>query len=250
MKQVRYFHKLETSWLYPRAVWISQTNEDRLNFFYKDHPNLKKEILKVMPNYPPKEWVSHTTYQIPQFPKIPLRIIYIGSLSFQSTYLKEFCEWIIYQKGKIRFDIYSYNLQKDVIQYLTHLSCPFINFFNEGIEYRKQPTILANYHVGMILYKPHNINFIYNAPNKLFEYLICNLDVWYPKELEGPKPYNRSDSYPKVMSLDFTNLRNFNWEAAICHKKLQYKSYKYFCEEIYFKLVNDMYINFQKNSFQ
>ncbi len=259
MKTVRYYHTLEKKWLYKKATWISQTNKDRLQFFHQDHPELKKEQLHVMPNYPPESWrkeqgkwrkevLGFGNDKFPKNKKLraknyeprtenPIKIIYVGSLSFQATYLKEICKWILSQNGKVLFDIYAYNLYQDVKQYLNDLNSPYINFFEEGIEYNAQPKLLSQYDVGLILYKAHNQNYTYNAPNKLFEYLACDLDVWYPNVLQGPKPYITENTYPKVIPVDFENLNNFDWQKAIDKDDCEYKPSEYFCEEVYQELL-------------
>ncbi len=241
MKQVRYFHQLEKRWLYPRAQWISQTNADRLQFFHQDHPNLKKEQLKIMPNYPPKRWNSDqrkgNNQPISQSSNQPIKLIYVGSLSFQSTYLKELCEWVLTQNGKIQFDVYAYNLYEDVKEYLKTLHTPYINYYAQGIEYNDQPKVLIQYDVGLILYKAHNQNYTYNAPNKLFEYLACGLDVWYPSVLKGPQPYNTKNTYPKVLPVNFEQIASFDYQKAIDKTGMTYKPSEYFCESIYKDLV-------------
>ena len=242
MKLVRYYHQLEKKWLYPRAQWISQTNEDRLEFFHQDHPNLKKEQLKIMPNYPPKNWNMEKREKRKEKGNV-LKLAYIGSLSFQSTYLKELCEWIIDQNGKIQLDIYAYNLYLDVKDYLKSHNTPHIKYYGEGIEYNDQPKILSQYDVGLILYKAHNQNYTYNAPNKLFEYLACDLDVWYPNVLEGPKPYNTQKNYPKVIPVDFENLDQFNWQQAFDKSRCEYRPSKYFYEDVYKNFVKKILEN-------
>ncbi|MGQ1787101.1 hypothetical protein [Saccharicrinis sp. GN24d3] len=259
MKQVQYFHQLEKKWLYPRATWNSQTNEDRLQFFHQDHPGLKKEQLRILPNYPPSKWkVESLKFKVdfnadlscivPQSlnaynlnpkpnPLNPIKLVYVGSLSFQSTYLKELCEWVLLQNGKIQFDIYAYNLYDDVKEYLSGINSSWVNYYEEGIEYNDQPKVLAQYDVGLILYKAHNQNYTYNAPNKLFEYMACDLDVWYPDVLQGPKPYITATSYPKVVPVDFEDLENFDYTKAIDKEGLEYKPSEYFCEEVYKELV-------------
>lgn len=242
MRLVRYYHILEKKWLYPQAIWNSQTNDDRLRLFHNDHPTIKPETLKVMPNYPPRCWQRKNS--IPNQPdkyttENPLKIVYVGSLSFQSTYLKEFCDWVIQQKGETQFDIYSYNLYNDVKEYFYQLS-PFINYFNKGVEYYDLPHILSQYQVGLILYKAHNKNYTFNAPNKLFEYLACNLDVWYHKTLHGPQPYNTNETYPKVMPIDFDNLNSFDIEKAIDKSNCRYKPNTYWCENAIQPLIKEL----------
>src|SRR5690554_4969697 len=98
MYQVRYFHRLEKKWIYPHAVWNSQTNDDRLNFFLNDNPTTRAESLRVMPNYPPNSWQfkvkDSSTKSIKNKKSTTLKVVYIGSLSFQNTYIKEFCDWV------------------------------------------------------------------------------------------------------------------------------------------------------------
>jgi hypothetical protein len=199
MKQVQYFHRLEKQSLYPRAHWLSQTNTDRLRFFHNDHPYLKKEQLRIMPNYPPKEWSKGSGYKMKgerlktqgspqtlnteptdntatQQPNLkpstsqllsssnpnsePVKLVYIGSLSLSNTYLEGFCQWLDKQKGALQFDIYSYNLHADTIKYLDNLNSPYISFNNKGIEYADIPSLLSQYDVGIIFYKAYSENLI------------------------------------------------------------------------------------------
>jgi hypothetical protein len=59
------------------------------------------------------------------------------------------------------------------------------------------PQVLSQYDVGLILYRCRTLNFVYNATNKLFEYLVCGLDVWYPPCMLGLKTYARSTIAPR-----------------------------------------------------
>lgn len=241
MKQVRYFHQLEKKWLYPRAIWNSQTNSDRLKLLLNDHPTLNPATLRVMPNYPPKKWKQEMAPGAKRDRNNNvLKLVYVGSLSFQSTYLKELCEWVLLQKGKIQFDVYAFNLYEDVKNYLKGLNSPYINYFEQGVEYNEQPRVLSQYDVGLILYKAHNQNYTYNAPNKLFEYLACDLDVWYPDVLQGPKPYITKGIYPKVVPVDFENLKQFDWKTAIDKSNLNYNPSEYYCEEVYEGLIEEL----------
>lgn len=235
MRQVCYYHKLEKKWLYPRAEWISQTNEDRLTMFHNDHPYLKKEQLKVMPNYPPRWWSNKTTTGNNN--NGVLKLVYVGSLSFQATYIKEVCEWVIKQNGAVTLDVYAYNLHDEVNVFLQNINSDYVIYHNQGVEYDHQPDILSHYDVGLILYKPHSKNYIYNAPNKLFEYLACNIDVWFSDKLIGPLPYIRVDVYPKVIPVDFEHLEHFEWQKAAEKGTCEYKPSEYFCEEVYGELV-------------
>jgi len=242
MKQVRYFHKLERKWLYPKAVWNSQTNPDRLDFFHRDHPYLNKEQLRVMPNYPPKTWQTSTKKKINTKDSSPLKLVYVGSLSFQSTYLKEVCEWIIKQNGKIHLDIFSFNLYDDVKSYLSNLSYEFINFHEKGIEYNDIPNILPEYDVGLIFYKAYSRNVTNCVSNKFYEYVALGLDVWFSQVMTTTNQHTNINSFPKVIPVDFENLDKFDWKSAASHEGLQHKPTNFFCEDIYEELVDKIIV--------
>lgn len=201
MKLVQFYHRLEKRRLYRLASWISQTNQDRLSLFSKDHPTISKDKLHVMPNFPPKSWLTHVTNK-QSVPNTPLKTVYVGSLSLKDTYIKEYCEWVMHQNGAVTLDIFAYNLHTDTQSYLRSLGSAYINFHEQGIAYQDLPKILSNFDVGVILYKGNTKNYVYNAPNKLFEYLMCNLTVIYPQVMRGIHPYKSSN----VLSVDFLDM--------------------------------------------
>ena len=205
MKLVKYYHKLEKEFLYKKATWISQTNKDRIQMFASDHPKLPSGILKVVPNYPPKDWLRHTNLKKPDGYTV-IKTVYVGSLSLKDTFIKEYCDWVLKQNGKVYFHIYAYNLHDDTMDYLKSLNTDYIVFYTKGVEYNKMPTLLADYDIGLILYKAHTKNYKYNAPNKLFEYLVCGLKVFYPDVMLGIKPYITENIIP----LNFKNMTSID----------------------------------------
>ena len=205
MKQVKYYHKLEKEFLYKKATWISQTNTDRIQMFASDHPKLPSGILKVVPNYPPKDWLRHTNLIKPDGHTL-IKTVYVGSLSLKDTFIKEYCDWVLKQKGKVYFHIYAYNLHDDTILYLKSLNTNYIVYYTKGVEYNKMPALLADYDIGLILYKAHTKNYKYNAPNKLFEYLVCGLKVFYPDVMLGIKSHLTENITP----LNFKNMTSID----------------------------------------
>ena len=205
MKLVRYYHELEKKFLYKRASWISQTNKDRIQMFASDHPKFPSGILKVIPNYPPKDWLRHTNLKKSDGYTV-IKTVYVGSLSLKDTFIKEYCDWVLKQNGKVYFHIYAYNLHDDTIAYLKSLNTDYIVFYAKGIEYNKMPSLLADYDIGLILYKAHTKNYKYNAPNKLFEYQACGLKVLYPDVMLGIKPYLTENIIP----LNFKNMASID----------------------------------------
>ncbi|AHM58649.1 hypothetical protein D770_01875 [Flammeovirgaceae bacterium 311] len=238
MRTVKNYYEKEKSFLWKQAVWISHTNGERLSLFKEDHPFINEKKLQVMPNYPPKRWQQYRKKINENSYSQTIKTIYVGSLSLSNTYIKEYCEWVMLQKGKVTFTIYSYNLHDSTVHYLNSLESEYIHFVNEGVEYEQLPLLLPNFHVGLILYRGITANHRFNAPNKLFEYLACGLDVWYPLEMEGMKPYQSTETNPKILELDFKKL-----DDHILIK--QYRNTEggelkniYYCENIYENLAN------------
>ena len=93
--------------------------------------------------------------------------------------------------------------------------------------------------VGVVLYNGHIPNYIYNAPNKLFEYLACGLDVWFPDVMAGSMDYVNKNGFPKVLSIDFNNLNKFDLAAAIERQGSESK-YLFFCEEALKPLIDKL----------
>lgn len=231
-------HLREKKFLYPRAKWISQTNDDRLNFFRQDHPYLKEEQLKVLPNYPPSSWQKFN--KSGKMPGEVLRCVYVGSLSLKTTYLHEFCSWVLEQEGAVTMDIYAYNILPETKEYLQKLAGTSVRFFENGIEYDKIPDTLIKYDVGLLFYKAETLNVQYCAPNKLFEYLTCGLDVWFSKEMPGCYSFITTDTYPKVISVDFNDLKNFDYRSAINRIGLQAGNHIYSSENILQPLIEEL----------
>jgi len=203
MKLVRFAHSLEKK-NYHLFDWISQTNSDRLRLFAMDEKidDGVKERMHLFPNYPPQDWQKAPANSLSN----PGRLVYVGALSLETTYLKELVEWVNKQHGTVTLDLYSNNFPETTSRYLSDVGSDVIRF-NGGIEYQELPTVLANYHVGVVLYKGHIPNYIYNVPNKVFEYLAVGLTVWYPAQMKSCKDQFETDNCrPQVLPVDFENL--------------------------------------------
>jgi hypothetical protein len=225
-------HVLEKK-IFSKAQWISHTNEDRLNLFVRDTGIVKDDRLHALPNFPSKEW---NTPSIKRTVSSPVKIIYVGAIGFDALYVKEFANWVEGQNGKVIWDIYSQQDQSELNAFLNKIDSKFITV-KGYISYHHMPDVLNKYDVGVILYKGLSPNFVYNAPNKLFEYLACGLDVWFPQELKGAYPFIKTDSYPKVLSVSFKDT-NWELEKLISREHLSYRPTQYFCEEQYKTIKN------------
>lgn len=237
MRLVNYSHKKE-SYLYRIADWISHTNGKRMELFLEDHKYVRKEIARVLPNYPPDEWASDIS--ISESITLPLKMVYIGSFgSTDDLYIKEILNWVKAKPEELMLDIYSFNVSGEVVNFVSELDAKNIRLFN-SVDYDSLPKVLKGYHVGIILYKATSLNFKFNAPNKLFEYLALGMDVWFPLEMLGCYPYIRKDVYPKVISIDYNNLKDFQYREAISREGLLENRTDFFCETAYASLVDKL----------
>jgi hypothetical protein len=224
MKLQRWFHILETK-MYKHFTWLSHVIPERMTLFLQDHSSIVFKNPQILPNFPPSDWKRPKS----QAAEIPLKVLHIGALSIKTMYLIEFSKWINDSKGKMHWYIYSTNFEEEALDYLEKLNSPYI-FFKQGINYFNLPTILPEYDVGLIMYKGSLPNHVYSAPNKLFEYLSADLDVWFPDALTGSLRYITESTYPKVTAINFKNLSSIDIENLISRSGLRYNPSKFYSE--------------------
>ncbi len=154
----------------------SQTNEDRKRLFLIDKSFLKSEMVEVRPNMPPRSWWK----QYGQFKKkcsdTLIKLLYLGACDNQTMYVKELLDWVNVNQGKIELTIISQQLDIQTRELIDFYNTPAIKLL-EPIDYYELPKELIKYDVGLVLYKGHTPNFVYNVPNKVHEYLSCGLQV-------------------------------------------------------------------------
>lgn len=232
----RMLHQLEKS-IYKEASWISQTNQDRLSLFIKDIDSIPSHLFRVMPNYPPAIWgqVVHprniTTEKIIHF-------VYVGSISIKDFYFVEIARWVAAHSGQCIWDIYTNNYDQEILEFLDCLGATNIHF-KGSVAYDALPNILPKYRVGLILYKGLTPNFIYNIPNKFYEYYSCGLDIWFPNVMKSCIPMVTQNTYPKVLALDFTRLSEFSLQELVSLYGCRYENNLYAYEEVYEIIWNE-----------
>ena len=236
MRLARLYHWLEKCFLFRRAKWISHTNERRLELFHTDHPTIDSKKLKVLANYPPIHWQERSrvaksktkTQAESHHDSQQLKLVYVGSVSMHDTFIQPLVDWIVNRSdNRVTLDVYAYNADEKTKTFLKDVMTPFtevatdsthrdgearppIRYFQQGIDYNDLPEELARYDVGVILYRCNTTNYKYNASNKLFEYLACGLEVWYPPQMLGVKPYSQDDVFPRVMEVDYDRLNDLD----------------------------------------
>ena len=230
--------------LLPRADWVSQTNSDRLCFFQTDHPEAPAEKLHVLPNYPPQSWMAESNQSVKRnmnqslsnsptgkSSRQQVRLVYVGSVSLHDTYIGPLVDWLLANPTfGLTLDVFAYNTDPATRKFLQTANGDVVRFHERGIDYEQLPFLLRQFDVGIILYRCRTVNYQYNASNKLFEYLTCGLDVWYPPTMLGVKPYARDDAWPRVIEVDFENLNALDMNTARSRDGLPHVPWAETCE--------------------
>jgi hypothetical protein len=179
----------------------SQTNVDRKQLFLQDKPFLKSEMVEVRPNMPPKSW--WTKYG--QFKKKrtdeKIKLLYLGAFDNQTMYVKEVLDWVTANKEQLELTIISQQLGDQTKDLIATYGTTAIKVI-KPIDYYELPKELVKYHVGLVLYKGHIPNYVYNVPNKVFEYLACGLDVLTSNQLTSTIELKNE----KIIAVDFSKL--------------------------------------------
>ncbi len=229
MRIISFAHSKE-KYLFKKAEWISHTNNERMALFLNDNPSIDKSVCRLIPNYPSREW-AFVQDKKKYFNQV-CKFVYVGSFgSFEDLYIKEFLTWIKQNAGAVFLDIYSFNVPAHIVAFITELGAQNIEL-KGAVSYELLPLVLKEYNVGVILYKATTLNFKHNAPNKLFEYQGCGLDVWFPEEMLGCYEYIHSETYPKVIKVNFREIDKFDYKFAINRNGLKERSIAFYCEDV------------------
>ncbi|WP_224994861.1 hypothetical protein [Cesiribacter sp. SM1] len=194
--------------LHKKAVSISHTNARRVALFAQDFPSIDRKKLLELPNFPPLHWRVAANGEMVSSSASTLKIVYVGSsLVPGNTFLIPLLEWVK-QHPELELAIYDSRPNQATVEIIRQLHSKRITLISNGVPYHQLPEVLSQYHVGVIMYKAVNKNYIHNAPNKLFEYLICNLQVIFAEEMEGIYPYILPEYRDKIIPVDFTTQLN------------------------------------------
>lgn len=186
--------------LLSKAIWVSQTNIDRKRKFQDLYPQLDKKRLMVFPNYPSKSWVEKGINRKIENSRI-LKFIHVGSLGIETTYISEFIDWIQAQNERATLTVVSQNLENSVRDLIAKNE--WVTLIG-NVPYQELPNIICEHHVGVVLYKGHIPNFVYNVPNKVNEYLGCTLNVWYSDVLISTQKFVEDNPQYPLYSVDFS----------------------------------------------
>jgi hypothetical protein len=192
---MKFLFKCEAKLL--RKYTCSQTNEDRKELFLMDNRSLKKQNVFVFPNLPPKSWwKDFGQYKKPWDGSI-IKLVYVGVLDAETMYLEEVLKWVTNHPNEFELTLFSQDVSLSATKLLSKFQSDNI-FLQSALEYNLLPEELIKHDIGLVLYKGHIPNYVYNVPNKVFEYLDCGLSVLADAvnkslvQLQNPKVYQVS----------------------------------------------------------
>jgi hypothetical protein len=198
-KYYKFLHHLEKK-MFKKALWISHTNQQRLDLFRKDNTSVSFNNLNVLPNYPPLSFFDVESHTISN----PVKFVYCGVLSTDNMFLKEFSDYIISKKGDATCDFYVLNCSDQIKAYFASKD-KYLRL-REEIFYFDLPEVLSKYDIGIVLHKGTLLNYKYNLPNKVLEYLASGLEVWCSNELSTTVRFKISNNLERLRIVDFSNL--------------------------------------------
>jgi len=91
-------------------------------------------------------------------------------------YLEEVLRLVSNQPNELELTLFSQDVSSSAINLISQYESETI-VLKSAIDYIELPQELVKYDIGLVLYKGHSPNFIYNVPNKVHEYLHCGLKV-------------------------------------------------------------------------
>ncbi len=205
---MKFLFKLEDQLL--KNYTCSQTNEDRKRLFLKDKPFMKPAQVEVRPNMPPKSWWN----KFGQFKKPSsygkIRLVHVGACDNKTMYIKEVLDWVQSNQDTLELTFISQQLDDSTKALILSYNYPTI-CIKAPVNYYELPQELMKYDVGLVLYKGHIPNYVYNVPNKVYEYLACGLKVLCDNSLKTTVELKHEN----ILSIKLKELVGFSTKTLI-----------------------------------
>jgi len=216
---VRFLHRKEKN-LFNLATF-SHTNDDRKALYLKDHPELDEFTVSAYPNLPPQIWWNEygSMKRVRVGPTI--KLVYVGVLDLETMYVKEVVDWVLRNPDLLELTFISHQMNLETLSFVESNLGDQIKLI-KPINYEDLPKELIRYDIGLVLYKGHMLNYVYNVPNKVFEYLYCGLKVLGDTCLISASKINHPDillicfknGFNMINIIEF-NQRHFQFECLI-----------------------------------
>jgi hypothetical protein len=198
---MKFLFKLEDQLL--KKYSCSQTNEDRKQLFLTDKLFLKSEMVEVRPNMPPKSWWNKYGQFKKKSTDEKIKLVYVGACDNQTMYVKEVLDWVEANQHQLELTIICQQLDDQTRDLIAGYNSASIKV-KDPIDYYELPRELVKYDVGLVLYKGHIPNYVYNVPNKVYEYLSCGLSVLASNQLTSTVNLK----HKQIRAVDFSHLQD------------------------------------------
>lgn len=204
-KYMKFLFKCEDMLL--QKCTSSQTNEDRRELFLKDNFKLKKQNVLVFPNMPPKSWWTEYGQHKKPWNGGKIKLVYVGVLDSETMYLEEVLRYVSQHPDELELTLFSQDVslsaRKLIVRFQSVNIC-----INAALDYSILTKELIKHDIGLVLYKGHIPNYIYNIPNKVFEYLSCGLKVFGSNNIKSMQALNSKN----VILFDMNNFFSLSIE--------------------------------------
>lgn len=195
---IKFLHRIEKQ-LFNLATF-SHTNDERKALYLEDNPKLLSSKVGVYPNLPPQSWWNENGSKKRVWVGPKIKLVYVGALDLETMYVREVVEWVLSNPDLLELTFISHQMNAETRSFIESKTGDRIKLI-KPINYEDLPTELIKYDIGLVLYKGHILNYIYNIPNKVFEYLYCGLKVLGDTCLSSTSKLDYSDIY-------LTNFKN------------------------------------------
>ena len=175
-----------------KKVTCSQTNEDRKALFLKDNPSLNPVNVEVYPNLPPETWWQDFGQNKKPWQCGKIKLVYVGVLDAETMFLEEVLTWVTENSEALELTMFSQSVSDSAKALLLKFESSSI-ILKPALNYYDLPAELVKYDIGLVLYKGHLPNYVYNVPNKVFEYLYSGLIVIGDKCLKSTSKLKTSN---------------------------------------------------------
>jgi hypothetical protein len=125
-------------------------------------------------------------------------------------YLTELLDWVKNNRDLLQLTIISQQYNAKTFQLINDSLSPNI-ILKKAIDYYDLPKELVKYDIGLVIYKGHIPNYVYNVPNKVYEYLSCGLIVLADKCLITTASLNLDS----IKIIDFWKLNEINLKELL-----------------------------------
>ncbi len=195
-----------------RKYTSSQTNEDRKELFLKDHTYLKTETVAVFPNMPPSSWWTDWGKHKESWNGGKIKLVYVGVLDSETMYLEEVLHWVKENPEELELTLISHQGNSKTEEIIQKFKSNNI-IVKSAIDYYCLPMELVKYDIGLVLYKGHIPNYVYNVPNKVYEYLNCGLMVLVDDAILSLKRQNIlgviQSPFKEISQINMKDILNF-----------------------------------------